>query len=123
VRNSGAPRRGCKVLVLHLLLFAGIGAFVLVSMKFFQGCPIRHLTGIPCPTCGVTRSLASLVRLDFARALHFHPLSLPICLAILIAFHYKPLHIGRRARDIILIATSGAVFAVYIVRLIFFTIP
>jgi hypothetical protein len=31
-------------------------------------CPLRALTGIPCPLCGMTTSVTATVRLDFAEA-------------------------------------------------------
>jgi hypothetical protein len=38
-------------------------------------CPIKMLTGYPCPGCGMTRACWSLLKLDFAEAFYFHPLS------------------------------------------------
>ncbi|MBD2593958.1 DUF2752 domain-containing protein [Nostoc spongiaeforme FACHB-130] len=35
----------------------------------FLVCPIRHLTGIPCPTCGMTRSFMAIGRGDLNQAL------------------------------------------------------
>jgi len=37
-------------------------------------CWFRQLTGLPCPTCGATRSLLSLVHGNFAEALIRNPL-------------------------------------------------
>ena len=36
-------------------------------------CPLRAVTGIPCPSCGLTRALAHLERGHVAEALRFHP--------------------------------------------------
>jgi hypothetical protein len=38
----------------------------------FLVCPLRHLTGIPCPTCGMTRSFMAIVRGDWSQALTEH---------------------------------------------------
>jgi hypothetical protein len=36
-------------------------------------CMMRRTTGIPCPTCGMTRSLASLAKGQFSQSLDYHP--------------------------------------------------
>lgn len=41
-------------------------------------CPLRQLTGVPCPTCFLTRSLLAAFRGDAAASLHWHPLGLPL---------------------------------------------
>ncbi len=43
-------------------------------------CPFKYLTGVPCPGCGTTRSVISLVHGDLHRALFYNPLGLLICL-------------------------------------------
>lgn len=37
-------------------------------------CPIRLVTGLKCPGCGITTCLVSLLRLDFHAAFHANPL-------------------------------------------------
>ncbi len=49
-------------------------AIYLIFCTLVTGCPIKFLTGIPCPGCGMTRAILSALRLDFAEAFHFHPL-------------------------------------------------
>ncbi len=46
-------------------------------------CPLRTLTGIPCPTCGATRTVALLIQLRPAEAFRCNPLVaiLGVCLA------------------------------------------
>lgn len=43
-------------------------------------CPFRHFTGVPCPSCGMSRAWVAALKLDFASAFSFHPLfwSIPL---------------------------------------------
>jgi hypothetical protein len=38
-------------------------------------CAFKMLTGLPCPTCGVTRAIMAMTRFDFATALAMNPLA------------------------------------------------
>ena len=38
----------------------------------FLGCPIRHFTGVSCPTCGMTRSFMAVATGDWNRAFTQH---------------------------------------------------
>jgi Protein of unknown function (DUF2752) len=38
----------------------------------FLQCPIRHLTGVPCPTCGMTRAFMAIARANFSEAVTYH---------------------------------------------------
>jgi len=37
------------------------------------GCPLRHLTGVPCPFCGMTRGVTAAVHGDLAHAALMNP--------------------------------------------------
>ncbi|MFQ5709630.1 MAG: DUF2752 domain-containing protein [bacterium] len=37
-------------------------------------CPFFLLFNLPCPACGLTRSMSSLLHLQIGKSLHFHPL-------------------------------------------------
>jgi hypothetical protein len=41
-------------------------------------CLFRHITGLACPSCGVTRSVMSLYHLHLADALYYNPIGLII---------------------------------------------
>lgn len=61
------------------------GVFLLILLVYIAvmsitgiGCPIRWLTGIPCPGCGMSRAFFALLRLDFTGAFSFHPMIYPL---------------------------------------------
>jgi len=49
----------------------------------FPQCLLRKFTGVPCPTCGCTRSLLAWSDLDLAAAFRFNPLFFVLCLGLL----------------------------------------
>ncbi len=49
----------------------------------FLVCPIKHLTGIPCPTCGMTRSFMAIGRGDLHQAMVEHLFG-PVLFAIFV---------------------------------------
>ena len=46
-----------------------------VAAPFLRPCIFRQLTGIPCPTCGTTRTALALADLDLAGAFVVNPLA------------------------------------------------
>ena len=56
------------------LKITAIIAAVILLLLLTVRCPIRFLTGIPCPGCGMTRACVYALSLDFERAFSFHPL-------------------------------------------------
>lgn len=72
----------------------GIGAtFALTSLRLPVICPLRLLTGVPCPLCGMTTGTVSLVRGDLAGAATANPFSLAFAPGLL-------WHAGRTIRQI-----------------------
>ncbi len=61
-----------------------------IPFEFVPPCPLRTLTGIPCPMCGMTRGVTSLVSGDFAHALLMNPASyLALALVVLVFFQWR----------------------------------
>jgi hypothetical protein len=59
------------------LAIAALGATALLLLLFSSGvaswpCPFLHLTGIPCPGCGLTRATYFLMRGDVHTSLTYH---------------------------------------------------
>ncbi|MBW4549919.1 MAG: DUF2752 domain-containing protein [Aphanocapsa sp. GSE-SYN-MK-11-07L] len=53
-------------------------------------CPVRHLTGIPCPTCGMTRSFMAIAEGNWQQAISMHLFGPILFLACLVTV----LHVG-----------------------------
>ena len=47
-------------------------------------CTFRNLTGIPCPSCGTTRTALALLNFDFFGALTVNPLATIVAVAFII---------------------------------------
>lgn len=61
--------------IVHGLKTAAIGlGLTLLTLQPYSVCPFAVASGIPCPGCGLTRSLVALARGNFAEAWRFHPL-------------------------------------------------
>lgn len=73
-----------------LLLLAGFFPFG----KLPPLCTFKHLTGLPCLTCGMTRSWVSMVHGDVAQALAWNPVGAALCVLTLLWCLYL---IGRLA--------------------------
>lgn len=69
--------------VAGLVLLAGIVLPPEVAAGGPVLCPFRLLTGLPCPGCGLTRSLVCLLHGDLATSVAFHPLGPLVALALI----------------------------------------
>jgi hypothetical protein len=57
----------------------------------FLFCPFHHLTGLPCPLCGITRAWVALVHGRLAEAVGWHPFVAGIIPALVAAgFGWHP---------------------------------
>lgn len=93
------------------LLWGFVAAVLTIALPFAgrlaplaPACPFKTLTGWPCLSCGATRAVLALARLDFRSALAWNPLAAAAIVALLgggllagaasLAGH--PLRLGRR---------------------------
>ncbi len=73
----------------------GFAAYILSFELFFHdrsSCIIKNITGLPCPTCGMTRAYKYFLQGEFKDAFYYHPLFLLVIpVAVIIFFRKDPL--------------------------------
>ena len=83
-------------------------------------CPIRQLTGVPCPTCYLTRSVLATLRGDLAGAVRLHSFGPPlVLLAAGLLWHQLMLGraVDRRALAAWIVAGSFLAWLYWLLRL------
>jgi hypothetical protein len=83
-------------------------------------CPIRQLTGVPCPTCYLTRSVLAALRGDLAGALRLHAFGPPlVLLAAGVLWHQLVLGraLDRRALAVWIVGGSFLAWLYWLLRL------
>lgn len=98
---------------LYLIISAGLLCLFLYLTNI--GCPIKFITGISCPGCGMTRALFSLLRLDVKSAVYYHPLVFVMPVIVIIILLRNKL--GRRLFKIFTVFFTVLFIAVYICRM------
>lgn len=73
-------------LIFYITFFT---AFIIIPTETFYKdsiCMIYNITGLECPTCGVTRAFSSIMHFQFKNAFNFNPIFTlmicPICVSI-----------------------------------------
>jgi hypothetical protein len=87
VRPAGTIAIDATDLRLAGIAMLGLGA-LLPLLPGHPGlpCPLRTITGIPCPLCGMSTSVEATVRLDLAEAVAANPAGVgAVALAIVLA--------------------------------------
>ncbi|MBL7970311.1 MAG: DUF2752 domain-containing protein [Prolixibacteraceae bacterium] len=54
------------------------------GIKTVEVCPIKHLTNIPCPSCGSTRAVILLTKGEFVKALLLNPLGYVVAVIMML---------------------------------------
>jgi hypothetical protein len=94
-----------------VLIWAGLGAGVVWLSSYYthpvQLCLIRNLTGVPCPTCGLTRGTLLLLKGHILQAWLYNPLLFSVIgiFFLLVAFRTIcargiSVHLTKRERSI-----------------------
>ena len=100
-----------------LIFLVGIVIYSLILRLFGSTCIILSIFGVRCPGCGLTRAVLSLLRLDFAAAVDYHPLVFTLPLLFLY-FLFDGRLFSKIADRIILSVVLAAFVFVWVMRLI-----
>jgi hypothetical protein len=83
------------------------------------GCIFRHITGVPCPGCGMTRACLAALQLDFKAAFYWHPLwILPFPLIVLSIFRPNGFFKNPRYHQWLMLSLLLLVLLVYFIRML-----
>jgi hypothetical protein len=90
-------------------------------------CRFKELTGYECPTCGMSRSVYSLISFDIADSIRYNPLGIVLVLGLLtllikfaaelISKKEIVIPLTKSSRKLIIIALMLLVFSTWILRL------
>jgi len=97
------------------LIIALLSIVVLVVFSSTDLCLFRRLTGLPCPSCGMTRAYISFLKGDIHGAFLMHPLFLlvPAIGVLVLVARFKKKHFTKTYIAI------GIIFIVtYVIRMI-----
>ena len=103
-----------------MMIIIVVCVIVFYGLIFALGitCPVKYLTGVSCPGCGMTRACLSALRLDFASAFYYHPLwILMLPLAALLIFLWAKRK--KKALCVVLGLFFVALIGVYLYRLFY----
>ena len=83
-RYPNIPLFATLILVVWLTL---VGVAALINFRisnYIDLCMFKRFTGYPCPTCGTTRGIISLLHCKFIEAWHYNPLVFSIGIIVVI---------------------------------------
>ena len=76
-----------KLLKMYLIIGVAAVVYYAIFIIFEITCPIKHITGVPCPTCGMTRAMLALIELDIKGYMEYNPMSIFMFTAVFLFLH------------------------------------
>ncbi|MCL1830559.1 MAG: DUF2752 domain-containing protein [Oscillospiraceae bacterium] len=100
--KRAAPKSYAFLLLIPSLV---IVAFSISYIYFRQSlvqlpdCLIWQITGYPCPSCGITRSIRALINFKFVNSFILHPLPFLVCIFLFSVWVNAFINVTLRKRD------------------------
>jgi len=115
MRMKKAGRRICQdIKNLWPAAVAVVIYTVMVKLIFHAFCPMVIVTGLPCPGCGMTRSLFFLATGKIGRSFWIHPMGIPIA-CLIFYFLWNRYVLGRNAKGM-----KGSIIAAIILLVVLY---
>lgn len=86
------------IILLTIIIIGIVYAFIVKNVGKGIPCIVKSLTGLNCPTCGITRQLVALISLDIKQARQYNIVLFymyPFILIFLIYFVYRYLRYSK----------------------------
>ena len=104
------PRRARDVRIGGAALIGAAAIWPALPMHPPLACPLRSITGIPCPLCGMTRACVAAVHGHLATSLAFSPGGILVVLLALTALIRPQLLMRTRPPTWLVIGALGALW-------------
>lgn len=106
----------CKTVLRRGMLLLALGAVLWVLVRCEVPCLFRRLTGVICPSCGMSRAWLAVLRAELREAFSYHPMfwSVPV-FAVFFLFREKA---STRAGKAVFFTLLIAYLACYLLRLL-----
>lgn len=73
-----------RIIYILILLGEGISYYLIKIRNITIPCFFKYITNIPCPGCGLTRSILSILNLDLISAIKYNILGIPLFITIIL---------------------------------------
>ena len=108
----------------RLIILFCVAVYAAAVWALHIGCPLRYLTGVPCPGCGMTRACVALltapggIKQHILTAWRYHPLAFVVVpLGIYAAVGKWPLFGSKKRMLAVIGAVCALMLLTYAVRL------
>lgn len=78
----GIDLKGLRIAAVAMII-AGL-AYRLGALQSIVLCPLRRVTGVPCPFCGATRSVGAAIQGDLGASLALNPVGILVVVTAIV---------------------------------------